>query len=309
MQESGWRSEIGAPRARRAVLGDDVAVHAPGDDRVPEEVRDGLVGLAFAAAGANVVMQLSRLPVGHGVALSKVDSGRVDKHPLKRLRTTSAFLVISMLGTAEERRVLRDQINRVHAHVRSDPSDAVQYNAFDPELQPWVAACLYKGSEDVHILLNGPPDPVMVDEVLYPHSKRFGTTLQVPEEMWPKDRAAFEDYWREGVARIEMDDLTRAYLREIANGSMLFAPLGAIGRPLARALRPLNRFLTLGFLPQPFRDELGLPWTDRHQRRFDAYIRAMVAITKRLPRALREFPLNVYLWDTRRRIRRGRRVI
>jgi uncharacterized protein (DUF2236 family) len=284
-------------------------VYETGDEHVPEEVRDSLVGLAFAAAGANVVMQLSRLPVGHGVALSRVDSGRVDKHPIKRLRTTSAFLVISMLGTEEERRVLREEINRVHTHVRSEPSDAVQYNAFDPELQLWVAACLYKGSEDIYTLLHGSPDPVIVDEVLYPHSKRFGTTLQVPEDRWPQDRTAFEEYWKAGVARIEMDDLTRGYLREIADGSLLVAPLGAIGKPLAWALRPLNRFLTLGFLPQPFRDELGLPWTDRHQRRFDAYIRAAVAVTKRLPRVLREFPLNAYLWDTRRRIGTGRPVI
>jgi uncharacterized protein (DUF2236 family) len=280
-----------------------------GDEHIPQEVRDTISGLAFMAAGANVVMQLARLPVGHGVALSKVDSGRVDKHPLKRLRTTSAFLVIALLGTEEERLAMREEINRAHTAVRSEPTDPVQYNAFDPELQLWVAACLYKGAEDIYTLYHGRPDPGVIDNVLYPHSKRLGTTLQVSEEMWPADRAAFEEYWNAGIAKIELDDLTRGYLQGIANLSFVVAPLGILGAPLRPLLRPLGRFLTLGFLPQPFRGELGLPWDDRRQRRFDAFMGVAVRVSRRLPRPLREFPLNGYLWDTRRRIRKGRRIV
>jgi uncharacterized protein (DUF2236 family) len=290
----------------RTLRGSDAATQTP---VIPQEVRDTLTGLAFAAGGANVVMQLSRLPVGHGVALSKVDSGRVDKHPLKRLRTTSAFLVIALLGTEEERLAIREEINRAHSAVRSEPTDPVQYNAFDPELQLWVAACLYKGAEDIYILYHGTPDPATIDKVLYPHCKRLGTTLQVTDEMWPADRAAFEEYWNAGIAKIEMDDLTRGYLQGVANLSFVVAPLGIFGAPLRPLLRPIGRFLTLGFLPQPFRDELGLPWSDRGQRGFDALIRAAVAVTRKLPRPLREFPLNAYLWDARRRIRKGRRIV
>jgi uncharacterized protein (DUF2236 family) len=290
----------------RTLRGIDGATRTP---VIPQEVRDTLTGVAFAAGGANVVMQLSRLPVGRGVALSKDDSGRVDKHPLKRLRTTSAFLVIALLGTEEERLAIREEINRAHTAVRSGPTDPVQYNAFDPELQLWVAACLYRGAEDIYTLYHGTPDPATIDKVLYPHCKRLGTTLQVTEEMWPADRAAFEEYWSAGIAKIEMDDLTRGYLQGVANLSFVVAPLGIFGAPLRPLLRPIGRFLTLGFLPQPFREELGLPWNDRRQRRFDALIRAAVAVTRRLPRPLREFPLNGYLWDTRRRIRKGRRIV
>ena len=73
-------------------------------DDVPPEIAELLSGLALAAGGANVIMQLSRLPVGHGVATSTVESGRVDVHPIKRLRTTVSYLVIAMLGTPAERR-------------------------------------------------------------------------------------------------------------------------------------------------------------------------------------------------------------
>ena len=27
----------------------------------------------------------------------------------------------------------------------------------------------------------------------------LGTTLQVPEEMWPADRAAFDEYWQQSL--------------------------------------------------------------------------------------------------------------
>jgi uncharacterized protein (DUF2236 family) len=276
---------------------------------VPPEIREGMVGLALAAGGANVVMQLARLPVGRGVAESRVDSGRVDRHPIKRLRTTTAYLLIAMLGTDVERAELRRQIDRVHATVRSRPHDAVAYNAFDPELQLWVAACLYKGLEDVHRLLGPPVDGRFYDDVLYPHAKRLGTTLQVTDDMWPPDRAAFEVYWKDGLARVEMDDVTRAYLRSIADLSFVVAPLGRAGRPLRPLLRPVGEVMTGGFLPPELREELGLRWSDGRQRRFDQATRAAAAITRRLPRPLRELPLNLYLRDTQRRLRTGRSVV
>lgn len=279
-------------------------------DTVPDEIADRLYGFALAAGGANVVMQLARLPVGHGVARSTVASGRVDRHPIKRLRTTTAYLAIAMLGTRDERLALRREIDRVHALVRSGPDDPVAYDAFDPELQLWVAACLYKGFEDVIKLVEGgPPDRELVDRVLYPHARRLATTLQVPPERWPADRDAFEAYWRAGVASIEMDDLTRRYLTGIVETTFLLAPLGVFGRPLRPLLARQGRFMTLGFLPEEFRRELHLPFSDAQQRRHRQLFGAMGALSRRLPRPLLQFPMNLYLADTRRRIRTGRPVI
>jgi len=253
--------------------------------QVPREAREAVCALAYAAAGANVIMQVSRLPVGRAVALSTVDSGRVDKHPIKRLRTTSAFLAVAC----------------------SAPGDPVPYNAFDPELQLWVGACLYRGLDDITRLVYG-ADAARLD-VLYEHGKRFGTTLQVPHEMWPADRVAFARYWDDGVAQIAMDDITRAYLRGVAGVTFLGAPLGPAGAPIGWALGPLGRFLAVGFLPQPFRDELGLPWDARRQRAFDAVTRAAAGVTRRLPGPVRRFPFNAYLVDTRRRISAGRAIV
>jgi uncharacterized protein (DUF2236 family) len=250
---------------------------------------------------ANVIMQLALLPVGRGVAESPVESGRVDRHPIKRLRTTMSFLAIATFGTEEERRGLRNEINRQHRQVRSGPDADVQYNAFDPDLQLWVAACLWRGTEDaLRWLYPGTPEAEL--DACYAWAERFGTTLQVREGMWPADRAAFEDYWQAGLARIRMDDVTRRYLQNLALMKGLPAPVRAVaGRN--------HSILTLGFLPPVFRDELGLPWTARDQARFDRMTRLLALINRASPRVLRQLPMTAYLWDVRRRLRTGRAVV
>lgn len=279
-----------------------------GDGRIPDEVRRSVCVLGLAAAGANVIMQLSQLPIGHAVALSKVDSGRVDKHPVKRLRTTSSYLAVAMLGSEADRRAMCEEVNRAHTGVRSDPSDRVQYNAFDPELQLWVAACLYRGMEDIFRILHPAASDASLD-VIYWHGRRFATTLQVRDEQWPADRAAFDAYWNESIVRIEYDEITRPYLLGIADLSFIREALGPPGAPVAWGLGPVNRFFTAGFLHKPFRDALGLPWGQRQQRAFDAATRSTAAVIRRLPEPLRLLPFNAYLWDTRRRIRAGRPIV
>jgi uncharacterized protein (DUF2236 family) len=74
-------------------------------------------------------------------------------------------------------------------------------------------------------------------------------------------------------------------------------------------LRPIGRFITLGFLPAQFRGALGLPWDESRQRRHDAFMRVAMAVARRLPFPLRAFPFNFYLWETRRRIRLGRAIV
>lgn len=282
--------------------------YTPASAALPNELRDSMVGLALLGAAANVIMQLSWLPIGHGVALSTVHSGRADIHPIKRLRTTVSYLAIATLGTETERRQYRHQINRQHAQVHSAPGDAVEYNAFSPELQLWVAACLAKGSDDIYRLFH--PDATDAElDLVYAHAERLSTTLQVSSDMWPADREAFEHYWQEGLTRIQMDDVTRPYLREVANSTFILKPLGIWAKPLGLLIAPISDFFTGGFLPEPFREELGLAWSDRRQAQFDSVMAVLVAITRRTPRLLREFPFNYFLWDTRRRLRAGRSVV
>lgn len=285
---------------RRSAPRDDSSGDA-GADLSPRVRRCLMSTLALAPAGANVVMQLSRRAVGRAVVESRVESGALTRHPLKRTRTTLTYLLLAAFGDDAERRYLRREVNRQHREVRSAPDAEVAYDAFDPELQLWVAACLYRGALDVVALLEGPVSSATHDE-LYQVGSRFATTLQVPPSLWPKDRAAFEEYWDASLALVETDELTRAYLRGVVELTFLPALL-------ARVLGAPHRFVTTGFLPERFREELGLRWSSTHQRRFDALLRTAVAVWRFTPHVLREFPMNVILWDARRRVRRGRPLV
>jgi uncharacterized protein (DUF2236 family) len=269
------------------------------DHEWPEELRrDVMSGLGLCLAGANVIMQLSRLPVGRGVVEGSVPSGALHRHPIKRTRTTLGYVMIALLGTDAERAAIRREVNRQHRQVRSAPDSAVAYDAFDPELQLWVAACMYRGLEDAVNLLHGPPASATLDQ-LYGHCARFATTLQVPAARWPQSRESFEEYWRGALEHVAVDEVTRDYLRGLA--SLDFLP-----RPLPQLFGPAHRFLTAGFLADEFRGPLGLRWSPRRQRLFSRLCRVIAALNRRLPQPVREFPWNVSLLDARRRLRSGR---
>lgn len=265
------------------------------------EFEKAMSGLGLLAAGANVIMQLARPAVGYGVYESKVTSGRLDRHPVKRTRTTLTYLAVAGLATDEEKKLYRRAVNGAHRYVRSDENSATEYNAFDPELQLWVAACLYRGFEDVYRFLIGEPDPVTLD-AFYQRSASFGTTLQMRRDMWPANRDEFETYWNANLEKIAIDDTIREHLYGIA--SVSFTP-----RVLHPVLGPVNRFFTTGFLPQRFRDEMQLPWSPRRQRAFDRSMRLAAVANRYSPRVVRMFPYNYCLWDMRRRIARGTPLI
>jgi uncharacterized protein (DUF2236 family) len=245
-------------------------------------------------------MQLALAPVGYGVLESKVESGQVTKHPLKRFRTTFTYISVAMWGDDDQRARYRAAVNGSHRLVRSDESSPVKYNAFDPQLQLWVAACLYYGTVDIVEKLHGPIPDEQADE-LYEYSARYGTTLQVGADMWPADRAAFAKYWDETVAELTIDEPVREYLRMLTTRERMPAPL--------RGSTRFNTWVTTGFLPPKFREQMRFTWTEADQQRFDRMLRTIGAVQRRLPGVIRRFPFNWFLWDLRLRIRFGRRLV
>lgn len=266
---------------------------------------DGLMGVALLAGPANVIMQLARPGVGYGVLESRVASGRVDLHPIKRARTTFTYLAVATAGSDAQKEAFRRAVDRAHAQVYSTPDSPVQYNAFDLDLQLWVGACLYKGGVDIYRTFVGEMTDDDADRH-YREGMALATTLQVPTEMWPVNRAAFDRYWRESLAKIHIDDAVRDYLYPIAAGRMRGV---ALPRPLQRLSDSLALLITTGFLPQRFRDQMRLPWGAAQQRRFDRLMALLRTVNRLLPRFVRQFPFNVLLWDVDRRIRTGRPLV
>ncbi|WP_433731942.1 oxygenase MpaB family protein [Nocardia sp. CA-129566] len=264
-----------------------------------EQYIDGVA--AFFGGTANVIMQLSTLPVGYGVLESTVDSGKVMLHPVKRLRTTLTYLSVAMLGTEDERAAYRDAVNSSHRTVKSTAASPVQYNAFDPELQLWVAACLYWGARDIYERMHGPMRDTEA-EAFYYYSARLGTTLQMHPGLWPSDRAAFDAYWSEQLAKTTIDPPIREYFNELIDLKMLPLPARL---PFVR----FHRFVVTGLLPEHLRDQMGMTWTARDDRILAAILHTAGAVTARMPKQARMFPINAYLWDMRVRRRFGLRLV
>jgi uncharacterized protein (DUF2236 family) len=270
-----------------------------GSERLDYPIQLDGVG-AFLAGTANVIMQLALAPVGYGVVESKVESGQVIRHPIKRFRTTFTYISVAMLGTDDERARYREAVNGSHRLVRSDESSPVAYNAFDRNLQLWVAACLYYGSVDIYTRMHGPM-PEDEADAFYDHAARFGTTLQVTPDMWPKDRGAFDAYWAQAVERVSIDEPVRQYLHSLMTREHL--PRALRGSPR------FNTWVTIGFLPARFRDEMQLEWTATDEKRFSRLLARIGIVQRRLPMFVRRFPFNLLLWDMRLRIRFGRPLV
>jgi uncharacterized protein (DUF2236 family) len=267
----------------------------------PTRVVDLLNPAAVLLPAANVIMQLASPGVGYGVLESPVDSGNVYKHPLKRARTTGTYLAAATMGTDADRALIRKEVDRVHAMVRSTESSPVSYNAFDPSLQLWVAACLYRYYVDQHEFLYGPLDDESADAV-YQDAKRLGTTLQVRDDMWPPDRAAFDEFWKRSLDGLRIDPPVREHLHGVA--AMAFLPA-----PLRLLAGPFNLFATAGFLPAEFRSQMRLSWTASQQRKFEWLLTALRLADRVIPREVWILGYELYLRNMRLRARRGRRIV
>ena len=208
---------------------------------------------------------------------------------------------MATLGSDEDKRVYSEEVHRIHREVFSTPESRVKYSANDPRLQMWVAACLYIGFEDVFEWLHGP----MTDsdrEAFYASAPSLGTTLQVRPEQWPATRADFEDYWREGMSRIRFDGPVREHLIGLTELRMLPQPTTLLfGR--------INKWVTTGFLHRAFRDELGLPWSPRDQRRFELFLAVTARLNALLPATVRTITYRILLVDLRWRLTTGRSLM
>lgn len=284
--------------------------HVPADQRPARMSREEMDALhspdvklyiaALLAGPANVIMQMANTPVGRGVVESKVESGSLLKHPVKRTRTTLTYLAVAALGSADDRKMYRNAVNSAHRQVHSTSESPVKYNAMDPKLQMWVAACLYRGWEDITRLYGRPGE---VNELAYRQGAVMGTTLQMPYEMWPATRADFQQYWDETVESIaEVDPGIRDYLAKLMR-------LRFLGPYSGRAFSWVSEALTLGYLPEEFRDKLEWYPSPNQERFFEANNVVLRIASRVTPQAIQVLPFKLLIADVRWRNRTGRPLI
>ncbi|WEO75756.1 oxygenase MpaB family protein [Cryobacterium sp. SO2] len=247
------------------------------------------------AGGRAILLQLANPAVGHGVARHSDFAAR----PLGRLSGTLAYVYAVTCGTPLDRAVAVRRVALAHrpvhsageqpagAHSVDSPSAGTPaYNAFDPQLQLWVAATLYESATRMHDLVYGPLGDDDAESV-YRDYGVLGTALQVPPGLWPEDRRAFAAYWRRATAELSTDATTRGVADRL-----LHPRAGPVWLRLAM---PLARLMTTGLLKPEERALFALPWSAGRQRRYDALVGTVRLIYPRLPSRLRHAPMRHYL--------------
>lgn len=253
-------------------------------------LRDVVGDVAFlVGAPRRFLMEIALRPVGHGVA----DHSRALRDPVGRFRNTTAYIYLVAFGSADERDAVVRMVNRAHRPVRSAPGAEVGYTAFDPDLQLWVAGCMYYGGRDMWQRMAGPLDADSADR-LYRGFQAYGTSLQVPAELWPADSRAYDAYVERILDGIVIDERVRDY------GAAL---LDSAGHPFpARPVIRLMRFVTIGLLPDQLRAAYDFPWNPADQRRFDLLMRVGASVHRATPRRVRELPKGLLLRASRRAV-------
>ncbi|EUA42982.1 hypothetical protein I552_7723 [Mycobacterium xenopi 3993] len=179
---------------------------------------DGLMGVALLAGPANVIMQLARPGVGYGVLESRVESGRVDLHPIKRARTTFTYLAVA---TAAPRRRRRLSAARSTARM---PRCTRHPRARSP-ITPLTPSCSCGWGVPVQGRRRRAPHLCRRDgrrggRAPLSRGDGVGHHAAGAPEMWPPDREAFDKYWRESLDKVHIDDAVRQYLYPIAAGRL-----------------------------------------------------------------------------------------
>ena len=255
-------------------------------------LHDVVGDVAFlAGAPRRFLMEIALMQVGHGVA----DHSRALRDPVGRFRNTTAYIYLVAFGTPAEREAVIRMVNRAHRPVRSSPGAEVEYSAFDPDLQLWVAGCMFYGGRDMWERMSGPMGDAAAER-LYREFQTYGTSLQVPPGLWPVDRVAYDAYVARTLEGITIDQRVRDY------GAALLDPSG---HPLpVRPVLHLMRFITIGLLPDQLRRAYDFSWNTTAQRRFDALMQIAAAVHRATPRRVRELPKDLILRSSRRMVAR-----
>jgi uncharacterized protein (DUF2236 family) len=164
------------------------------------------------------------------------------------------------------------QVRDFHHHVKGDMPDGGRYHALDPDTYFWAHATfveqvLYFADTFVKRLT---PDE---KEQIYLESKTWYRRYGVSDRPMPANYAEFERYWDRMMNEIVVAHPTAKYgVGYVTKGFP--CPKGvspALWRVIALVFNPVAAFLTTGGLPRRARTLLGLPWSERQERRYQRF--------------------------------------
>ncbi|KAJ5833481.1 hypothetical protein N7474_001792 [Penicillium riverlandense] len=252
--------------------------------------------ITFAGGPAAILLQIAHPQVGQGVA----DHSTFRTRAISRAEYTQMYIYCMIFGSPPEKAAMKAYVDKAHSRVVGG-NEKVSYNAKDPELQLWVAATIYASMVGIYELIYGPLSTARAERV-YQAFSIMGTSLQVPQEMWPKDLKAFEVYWNDMVNnRLHVTPEARGVLRDIFHPTRNL-PMWA--RPIAVVAMPFVRRVTVEQLPPSVRDQFFLESTKSSRAVSRVFISGMSGVYPFMPLFVRQFQKTYMMKVIRRRMRK-----
>ncbi|KUI29958.1 hypothetical protein AU196_03470 [Mycobacterium sp. IS-1742] len=159
-----------------------------------------------------------------------------------------------------------------HHDIKGEMPDGSRYHALDPDTYFWAHATfveqvLYFADTFVKKLTRAEK------EQIYLESKTWYRRYGVSDRPMPATYAEFEKYWERMLDETVVAHQTAKYgVGYVTKGFP--CPKGVhplVWRVLSVGFDPLAAFLTTGGLPPQARRLLGLPWSERQERRYQRF--------------------------------------
>ena len=223
--------------------------------------------LVLAGGSCALLMQAAHPVVAAGVA--QHSTYRTD--PFGRLlRTlTSSFDVV--FGSRPRAEATIRRVNAIHAAVRGELPGGGRYSALDPQALLWVHATLVDTALRVYSRFIAPLSPEE-EQAYHREAARVAVLLRVPVGDIPDTiaelRAWMDAMMSSGAVRVT------PHAREIARTVLYPTPW------LPRIVWDAAHLISLATLPDPLRQQYGIPWSAARERGMD---RAAAVIRRAMP--------------------------
>jgi uncharacterized protein (DUF2236 family) len=226
-------------------------------------------------AGRALVLQLAHPAVGQGV----LDHSDFKAQPLRRLQGTLEAVYSIVNGSAELAEAMGRRIHWIHEFVVG-----AGYRANAPENLLWVHATLVDSALLGYRMFVGKLSAAEEAD-FYQEMTRVAETLGLPASAQPVSMTDFRCYFESAIGTIEVTPTSRDLIRGVIRPALP----ARLEIPLAPLLS-VERLITIGTLPPPIREQVGLPWDRDHQQRLDTCQTAIRLSTRLQPRAVRTAP-------------------
>jgi len=268
--------ERGLTAAREAAADHFAGVFGPGSMmwRIDKEAA------IFLGAGRALLLQLAHPWIATAIA----EHSQTLADPIGRFHRTFNAMFTIVFGTTEQALGAARRLHRRHAGIIGRLTAALgpfaagsRYQANDVATLSWVHTTLIDTALVAYELVC-PPLAAAEREGYWTEARRFAAFFGVPQETLPQSWAEFSAgnarMWGSNV--LTAGEQARKIAEAVLSGAGTWLPIPS-----------WYRALTAGLLPARLRDEFGLPYGRREERKTERALAVLRRVYPRLPGRLR----------------------